>query len=136
MNISTSIKMDSNQLYVFAWSWQPEFCYKKTTYPGCVNPDSPSWNKVFTIHGLWPQYKSGGYPSDCTNEAFDETIPYMVGWNQMINNWPEVEYGVQDPNYSSFWIHEWSKVSLFHYNFKNHITNGFIAWNMFWIITI
>lgn len=46
---------------VFAYSWQPEFCYGKSNYYGCEHPNS-LWNEVFTVHGLWPQYQAGGYP--------------------------------------------------------------------------
>jgi ribonuclease T2 len=99
---------ETGDLYVFAYSWQPEFCHDKSNYYGCEHPDS-LWNEIFTIHGLWPQYQAGGYPSYCTNEAFDSDAPVAVGWETMTTYWPDVEYKETDPNYDEFWTHEWEK---------------------------
>lgn len=95
-------------IYVLAYSWQPEFCYGKTGYYGCSHP-SPSWNTNFTLHGLWPQYSTGGYPSYCTTEPFDPSIPDKVGWNDMTTYWPNAQYATTDPAYDDFWEHEWTK---------------------------
>jgi len=64
---------------------------------------------TYTIHGLWPQYINTGYPSSCTTELFDTTIPEQIGESTMIQYWPDVQYTTDDPQYDSFWIHEWSK---------------------------
>lgn len=95
-------------IYVLAYSWQPEFCYGKTGYYGCSNP-SPTWNTNFTLHGLWPQYSTGGYPSYCTSEAFNPAVPDQVGWNDMTTYWPNAQYPTTDPAYDDFWDHEWTK---------------------------
>jgi len=72
--------------YVFAYSWTPEFCYGNTaTYPGCNNPQE-FWGKYFTIHGLWPQYSNGGYPSFCSTEIFDSSVPNQIG----NHTWPPI----------------------------------------------
>mmetsp|Transcript_7170 Transcript_7170/g.10665 ORF Transcript_7170/g.10665 Transcript_7170/m.10665 type:complete len:223 (+) Transcript_7170:73-741(+) len=104
-------KAGSNQtmdMYVFAYSWQPEFCYDKTNYYGCEHPED-FWGKYFTVHGLWPQYSSGGYPSYCTDEAFDPAVPEEIGMDDMTTYWPDTEYAESDPNYDEFWTHEWTK---------------------------
>ena len=94
---------------MFAYSWTPEFCYGKTTsYPGCQAPQT-YWGQYFTLHGLWPQYSTGGYPATCTTEAFNTSIPVTVGYDDMIKYWPNVQYAESDPEYSSFWEHEWTK---------------------------
>lgn len=108
---SSSSSVNSTQtmdMFVLAYSWQPEFCYGKTNYYGCSNP-TPSWNTNFTLHGLWPQYSTGGYPSYCTTEAFDSSIPDKVGWNDMVTYWPNAQYATTDPNYDDFWEYEWTK---------------------------
>jgi ribonuclease T2 len=104
---------------------QPEFCYGQTTYPGCTSPQ-PYWYDHFTVHGLWPQYKSGGYnhgnatltpfadsfltySADCTTEAFDPAIVDAIGKSTMTQYWPDVKYAESDPNYTEFWNHEWTK---------------------------
>ena len=62
--------------YVYAYSWTPGFCYNQK-YPGCLDPE-PYWTTNLTIHGLWPQYNTTGYPSFCTDEPFDPSIPDLV----------------------------------------------------------
>eukprot|EP00428_Durinskia_dybowskii_P067542 CAMPEP_0170369260 /NCGR_PEP_ID=MMETSP0117_2-20130122/7888_1 /TAXON_ID=400756 /ORGANISM="Durinskia baltica, Strain CSIRO CS-38" /LENGTH=202 /DNA_ID=CAMNT_0010623967 /DNA_START=169 /DNA_END=777 /DNA_ORIENTATION=- len=97
----------TGDLYVFAYSWEAEFCYG-TEYPGCSKP-MPYWKDHFTIHGLWPQYSTGGYPADCTTEPYDVSSAKYVGWETMIQYWPDVQYVVTDPEYPQFWEHEWTK---------------------------
>lgn len=97
----------TGDIYVFAYTFQPEFCYGMT-YPGCKAPEE-YWYKHFTIHGLWPQYSAGGFPSSCTTEPFDPNIPNMIGWDTMTTYWPDVKYATTDPNYTEFWNHEWTK---------------------------
>lgn len=98
----------TGDLYVLAYTWTPEFCYGNDGYPGCAQP-RPFWGNHYTLHGLWPQYSAGGYPADCTTEAYDKSSAAAVGWETMTQYWPEVEYKVTDPEYTSFWEHEWTK---------------------------
>ncbi len=78
-------------VYVFAYSWEPEFCYGNYgAYPGCSDPQA-FWGLDFTIHGLWPQYSTGGYPSSCTTEAFNTSVPEEVGMSTMTQYWPNVQ---------------------------------------------
>jgi ribonuclease T2 len=95
------------QIYVYAYSWTPGFCHGQK-YPGCTDP-LPYWTTNFTIHGLWPQYATNGYPSTCTSEPFDASIPQQIGENKMIQYWPDVKYDVTSASYNSFWQHEWTK---------------------------
>ena len=102
-----SITNNTQTIYVFAYSWTPGFCINES-YPGCVSP-LPYWKMNFTIHGLWPQYITSGYPSSCTNEKFDIDTINNIGMDYMIQKWPDVQYDVNTSSYDSFWIHEWSK---------------------------
>jgi ribonuclease T2 len=95
------------QMYVYAYSWTPGFCYQQE-YPGCMDPQS-YWETNFTIHGLWPQYTDNGYPSFCTKEPFDPIIPDQIGDTQMQQYWPNVQSDPNEPEYDDFWEHEWSK---------------------------
>lgn len=95
-------------IFVFAYSWTPEFCYNQTEWPGCTN-SLPYWKNYFTLHGLWPQYSEGGYPADCTEEAFDPAAVKKVGIETMVQYWPNVKEEYSSPTYSSFWEHEWTK---------------------------
>jgi len=103
---TTAGKM-TGDLYVFAYSWEPEFCYG-TTYPGCSAPQ-PYWSKNFIVHGLWPQYSAGGYPATCSTEPFNASVPNAVGYTDMITYWPNVQAAEGTPEYTSFWEHEWTK---------------------------
>jgi ribonuclease T2 len=99
--------MSQSVEYVYAYSWTPGFCNNKQ-YPGCLDPE-PYWTTNLTIHGLWPQYNTTGYPSFCTTEPFDSSIPELIGMDTMIKYWPDVKYEVSSPSYDSFWEHEWTK---------------------------
>lgn len=98
----------TGDIYVLAYSWEPEFCYNQSSYPGCQAPQD-YWGHYFTLHGLWPQYSAGGYPADCTNEPFNSSVPTAVGYSDMLKYWPNVQYAESDPDYDEFWTHEWTK---------------------------
>jgi ribonuclease T2 len=102
-----SMAVESSTMYVFAYSWTPGFCMNES-YPGCMDP-LPYWKNNFTVHGLWPQYVTSGYPSTCTTEKFDSSIPSKVGLDTLISRWPDVKYTINNTKYDSFWEHEWSK---------------------------
>jgi ribonuclease I len=104
---ASPVESNSTTCYVLAYVWTPEFC--SDNYPGCQRP-LPWWESNFTLHGLWPQYSNApGYPSFCTKEPFDPQAPASVGLSTMKNYWPNVKSTGNDPNYSSFWEHEWEK---------------------------
>jgi ribonuclease T2 len=58
--------------YVMALSWSPNWCAQTGDSRG-----DPQCNAgpglTFTLHGLWPQYDAGGYPSACRTGAADPT---------------------------------------------------------------
>jgi ribonuclease T2 len=95
-------------MYVFAYSWSPGFCNTQSNDPGCASPDA-YWGNHFTIHGLWPQYTTSGYPAACTTEAFDPSAPQSIGLSTMEQYWPNVQAAEGASNYDDFWSHEWSK---------------------------
>jgi ribonuclease I len=97
----------NSTLYVLAYSWEAEFCYGQS-YPGCANPQS-YWKTDFTLHGLWPQYATGGYPQYCTTEPFDPAIPNEIGYSTMTEYWPNVQQAEGTSEYDDFWDHEWTK---------------------------
>ena len=99
----------TNIIYVLAYSWTPGFCFTNNpNYPGCLAP-KPYWQENFTLHGLWAQYDTTGYPSYCSTESFDSNIPIEIGWDTMTTYYPDVKYSETDPDYDSFWEHEWDK---------------------------
>ena len=94
-------------VYVLAYTWTPGFCINQT-YPGCSDPES-YWLNHFTLHGLWPQYTTTGYPSYCTTEPYNASIPDIIGLETMVQFWPDVKYDITSSSYDSFWEHEWTK---------------------------
>jgi len=100
--------VDAADLYVFAYIWEPESCYENPSWVQCSDPQS-FWGTNFVIHGLWPQYSSGGYPSECTDVPFNEDVIANIGIDTMNQYWPNVKSEPSDPNYNSFWQHEWTK---------------------------
>jgi len=99
---------DASTLYVLAYSWSPGFCNTQSGDPGCSSPE-PYWGTHFTLHGLWPQYATSGYPADCTNEAFDPNVPEAIGMDTMQKYWPNVQESEGSSDYDNFWEHEWTK---------------------------
>ena len=97
-------------LYVLSMSYQPEFCYqnKYEDYYYCEQPRD-TWRYNLTIHGLWPEYTDGGYPSTCSNEEFDEHVVYEIGIGTFEMYWVNVKVKAGEDGYTDFWEHEWSK---------------------------
>ena len=113
--------------YIFAQSWQAEFCAHRH-FPGCRVPQE-YWKHHFTIHGLWPERTSGAYPASCSGPALNATsLRETFGLSTLTKYWPDVkvrapawtsddeddddnrdvEPPVQD-DYDEFWSHEWAK---------------------------
>jgi len=104
----TTVEQNKADMYVFAYLWEPESCYENPTWTQCGNPQT-FWGNHLVIHGLWPQYSSGGYPSTCTDEPFNEQVVVNIGMNDMNQYWPNIKSNTNDPDYDSFWEHEWTK---------------------------
>eukprot|EP01083_Nonionella_stella_P005092 14786_1 len=99
-SVAVSYDPDPDNTYiVFCQDWVPEACwYYKTPYcdlhPGHINT---------TIHGIWPDAKSGSNPSYCSNKALKESD--LLGIEApMAKQWPS--YG--GTNFQ-FWQHEWER---------------------------
>jgi len=60
---------------------------------------------------MWPEWNNGSYPATCDSEAFDKSVTDKIGMDTMTKFWPNVQYDVADAKYTSFWEHEWTKVS-------------------------
>ena len=52
--------------YLFTLSWAPEYCYGHPHSPEC-NGSHQGSQRGFVVHGLWPQFQDGHWPSQCSN---------------------------------------------------------------------
>ncbi|XP_042497266.1 ribonuclease 1-like [Macadamia integrifolia] len=84
--------------------WPGSYCdaKQKCCYPTTGKPASD-----FGIHGLWPNYKDGSYPSNCdSSNSFDASvISDLTG--RMQTNWPSL--ACPSSTGLKFWSHEWEK---------------------------
>ncbi|CAN0006084.1 unnamed protein product [Ectocarpus sp. 12 AP-2014] len=97
-------------LYIFAMSWKAEWCYHQN-FPGCKKPRS-FWETNLTIHGLWPDYGDGTYPTMCSSEPYDhDRVVNAIGLDVLETMWPNIQVPEEfaDKKYDSFWEHEWTK---------------------------
>lgn len=68
-------------------------------------PGPPSPHRfTFTIHGLWPNYRGGGWPEFCDHKAVFAPAAVADLEDDMADQWPSFSY-----NDTSFWEHEWLK---------------------------
>jgi ribonuclease T2 len=74
--------------YLLTLSWAPEFCHGHGDSPECQGK-----HFGFVVHGLWPQFTSGGWPQTCS------TGPGLADPSAMTDIMP-------DP---SLVAHEWAK---------------------------
>ncbi len=61
--------------YVVSLSWSPSYC---AVHPGEAQQCGKGYG--FVLHGLWPQYRKGGWPENCSTSRTpdEETIAKML----------------------------------------------------------
>ncbi|KAL8142345.1 hypothetical protein V2J09_015377 [Rumex salicifolius] len=90
--------------FYFVLQWPGSYCDTQKTccYPTTGKPESD-----FGIHGLWPNYNDGSYPSNC-----DSSNPFQISKvsdlvSKMQSEWPTLACPSGDG--IDFWTHEWEK---------------------------
>ncbi|KAL6614007.1 hypothetical protein ACP70R_036277 [Stipagrostis hirtigluma subsp. patula] len=95
--------------YVLALQWPGTLCRQTTnccSTNGCCRPKPLRW---FTIHGLWPQYNNGGWPSCCRPTTFNINKILML-MPILEKYWPSLYCGSSSTCFGGrgpFWVHEW-----------------------------
>jgi len=88
--------------YVFASFWVGTICTLSSCLANQTALASPSF---FSIHGLWPDYNDGSYPSYCDNSSIFNPAELNAGLKSIMNtHW----IGLSTPT-DLFHDHEWSK---------------------------
>ncbi|KAL5228923.1 hypothetical protein ABZP36_017188 [Zizania latifolia] len=95
--------------YVLALQWPGTVCRQTSkccSSNGCCRSHPLKW---FTIHGLWPQYSYGGWPSCCRPASFD--INKILRLTTILEEyWPSLYCGSSSTCFGGrgpFWVHEW-----------------------------
>lgn len=65
--------------YLLTLSWSPEYCYSHRESPEC----SGSRRYGFIVHGLWPEFRNGGFPEHCS------TAPGLPNLQSMLDIMPD-----------------------------------------------
>lgn len=98
--------------FALCLQWPGTYCrntHKCCKKNGCCRNSGPP--RHFTIHGLWPDYNDGSWPSCCTKSNFDmkEISTLLPALNEY---WPSLSCGSPSTCHGhkgSFWAHEWEK---------------------------
>ncbi|KAH7570093.1 hypothetical protein ACOSQ2_018350 [Xanthoceras sorbifolium] len=90
--------------FYFVQTWPGSYCDTKHS---CCYPKTGKPASDFGIHGLWPNYKDGSYPSNCDPDSvFDKTqISDLV--KSLQKSWPTLSCPSNEG--FKFWSHEWIK---------------------------
>ncbi|XP_010527909.1 PREDICTED: ribonuclease 1 [Tarenaya hassleriana] len=90
--------------FYFVQQWPGSYCDTKKS---CCYPTTGKPAADFGIHGLWPNYEDGTYPSNCDdNSPFDKsTISDLI--SNMRKSWPTL--ACPSGTGEAFWEHEWEK---------------------------
>ncbi|XP_009360332.2 ribonuclease 3 [Pyrus x bretschneideri] len=90
--------------FYFVQQWPGAYCDTKHT---CCYPKSGKPTADFGIHGLWPNYKDGGYPSNCDPDSVFDKSQISELLTSLNKNWPSLS--CPSSNGYRFWSHEWEK---------------------------
>ncbi|XP_024981415.1 ribonuclease 2 [Cynara cardunculus var. scolymus] len=110
--VSTVAEQRVFDYFALALQWPPTYCSKSTKCCSqsacCRGANSPS---VFTIHGLWPDYNDGSWPSCCSGSAFDE-VEISTLFGALEQYWPTLSCSKSSTCHGKkglFWAHEVEK---------------------------
>ncbi|MED6130503.1 Ribonuclease pancreatic beta-type [Stylosanthes scabra] len=90
--------------FYFVQQWPGSYC---DTQQSCCYPTTGKPDADFGIHGLWPNYNDGSYPSNCdsSNPFQQSQVSDLI--STMQKEWPTL--ACPSGNGIQFWTHEWDK---------------------------
>ncbi|KAF3320267.1 extracellular ribonuclease LE-like protein [Carex littledalei] len=90
--------------FYFVQQWPGSYCDTKRA---CCYPVTGKPDPIFTIHGLWPNYNDGTYPSNCDQQNEFDAREIEDLQRTMEEYWPTL--ACPTGNGLKFWAHEWDK---------------------------
>ncbi|KAG6713054.1 hypothetical protein I3842_05G131100 [Carya illinoinensis] len=90
--------------FYFVQQWPGAYCDTKQS---CCYPKTGKPAADFGIHGLWPNYKDGSYPSNCDPDSVFDKSQLSELMSSLQKNWPSLS--CPSSNGFRFWSHEWEK---------------------------
>ncbi|KAJ4753425.1 Ribonuclease T2 family protein [Rhynchospora pubera] len=90
--------------FYFVQQWPGSYCDTKRS---CCYPVTGKPDPIFTIHGLWPNYNDGSYPSNCDRQNDFDAREIEDLEKTMQKYWPTLACPSSDG--LKFWGHEWDK---------------------------
>nr|AMQ67306.1 S-like ribonuclease [Camellia sinensis] len=99
--------------FALALQWPGTVCQRYTGHCCSSNACCRGTNAPieFTIHGLWPDYNDGTWPSCCTGSNFDiKEISTLL--SALETYWPSLSCSLASTCHGGkglFWAHEWEK---------------------------
>lgn len=89
--------------FYFVQQWPGSYC---DTTQKCCYPTTGKPAADFSIHGLWPNYNDGTYPSNCPGSSYDPSLISDLK-EQLQTYWDTLACPSGDGE--KFWSHEWEK---------------------------
>uniref|UniRef100_A0A5B7BPK7 Putative intracellular ribonuclease LX-like n=1 Tax=Davidia involucrata TaxID=16924 RepID=A0A5B7BPK7_DAVIN len=90
--------------YYFVQQWPGSYC---DTKQHCCYPSTGKPAEDFSIHGLWPNYNDGSYPSNCDRSSLFTMSEISDLTSRLQKDWPSLACPSSDG--LRFWGHEWNK---------------------------
>lgn len=91
--------------FYFVQQWPGSYCDSQKS--SCCYPTTGKPAADFGIHGLWPNYKDGTYPSNCDPSNAFKPSQISDLTSNLQKNWPTL--ACPSGNGITFWTHEWEK---------------------------
>ncbi|KAH9290409.1 hypothetical protein KI387_034526, partial [Taxus chinensis] len=95
--------------------WPGSYC---DTRRGCCYPLTGKPAPDFSIHGLWPNYKTGKWPQFCDSSAEFEFSQISDLVEELNKHWGSLS--CPSSNGHRFWEHEWEKHGTCSLNLNQH----------------
>ncbi|KAK1265904.1 hypothetical protein QJS04_geneDACA000602 [Acorus gramineus] len=90
--------------FYFVQQWPGSYCDTKQS---CCYPTTGKPEADFGIHGLWPNYNDGSYPSNCDPDSPFDSSKVADLRTKMQSEWPTL--ACPSGTGLKFWGHEWDK---------------------------